>query len=83
MPMRSDRIACWLVALVAVSLMTSSMADARSIHHRRVDHPYPRAAYDAIGDGPFQYRGNFAYGANRVPYRYDGAGTRDFQLEGR
>ena len=81
--MRSNHNACWVFAVVAVSLMTSSMADARSIRHRRVDHPYPRAAYDAVGDGPFQYRGNFPYGANRAPYLYDGAGTRDFQLEGR
>jgi hypothetical protein len=58
------------------------MADARSIH-RRADYPYARAAYDAVGDGPFQYRENFSYCASRTPYRYDGAGTRDFQLEGR
>ena len=81
--MRSNRNSYWVVAAVAVSVMTSSMADARSIHHRRADYPYPRTAYDAVGDGPFQYRGNFSYGASRTPYRYRGAGTRDFQLEGR
>src|ERR1700730_3819244 len=50
MLMRSHRNACWVVVVVAISLMTSSMADARSIHHRRLDHSYPRAAYDAVGD---------------------------------
>jgi predicted membrane-bound mannosyltransferase len=86
MQMTVNRSAC--LAVVAIAAMTSAVADARPIHHRSAAYPYfPRATVDRIGDGPFQYRGNyrgnFFYGADRAPYGYGGAGTEDFQLEGR
>jgi hypothetical protein len=82
--MTANRNACLAAVALAASVMTSAMADARPIHHRSAAYPsFPRATYDRVGDGPFQYRGNFSYGADRAPYSYDGAGTRDFQLEGR
>jgi hypothetical protein len=83
MQMALDRSACLAAVALAASFMTASTVDARTIHHRAAEYAFPRAAYDRIGDGPFQYRGNFSYGADRVPYAYDGAHPRDFQLEGR
>ena len=81
--MTLNRSACLAAAALAASFIAASMADARPIHHRAAEYRFPRAVYDRIGDGPFQYRGNLSYGAERAPYSYDGASTRDFQLEGR
>jgi hypothetical protein len=77
------------LAAVALGFMAASTADARPIHHHG-EYLYPRATIDRVGDGTFQYRGGLAYGVARAPYAYDGysygyggAGTGDFQLEGR
>jgi hypothetical protein len=83
MPMTLNHSAPLAAVALAASFMTASMADARPIHHRAAEYPFLRAAYDRVGDGPFQYRGNFSYGAARVRYAYDGAHSRDFRLEGR
>ena len=81
--MTLNRSALLAAVALAVSFMTASMADARPIHHRATEYPFPRAAYDRVGDAPSQYRGNFSYGADRAPYAYDGARSGDFQLKGR
>lgn len=81
--MTLNRSACLAGLALTASHMAAPTADARPIHHRAAEYRFPLATYDRIGDGPFQYRGNVAYGVARVPYAYEGAHPGDFQLEGR
>jgi hypothetical protein len=86
MSMRFNRNAYWAVGIIAASIVTASVADARTIHHRHPGYHTYGNAYDAYGDrsDAFQYHGgNFLYGASRAPYRFYGAGSGDFQLQGR
>jgi hypothetical protein len=86
MQMRFNRNTYCAIGIIAASVVTASVADARTIHHRHAGYHTYGNAYDAYGDRNGAFRsdgGDFFYGANRAPYQSDGEGSGDFQLQGR